>query len=121
MVTDIHSKISESISIDNENYRFTTSKKSLWKFLMKIRVLDQDSFTKQVRKFVSDKMKNKNAYHLKEVEDQALFELTEALVKYMEDYLVALNESEVEDSINRIKTYTITVPNKEELEAILNE
>lgn len=105
-VVDIVSKVSEKLAIEGEDYIINVSKKQLFKFYHKIKGLPPENVEREVKKFVTDKMKNRNEYFLKEVQDRNIEMLVKTIIDYFGDEIAYLSEEEVEDSTNVVKTYT---------------
>lgn len=102
---DVVHIIKENVRFDDDNYVINTNQKAIFNFFNKIKVLTTDSIEQQILIFVKDKMKCKNNFYNKEIEEYSTTALFSTVKSYFEDEVVNWSDEEVEDSTNVVKSY----------------
>lgn len=104
---DIINTIKHTVKIEDDNYSYTDSKKALLTFFVKIRSLDPESLSKEIKLRVSKKMRCKNNYYLDELYSNALNDISVSLLKFLKEVVVEWQIEDVEEGLEFLKTYNI--------------
>jgi len=104
-VVDVIETVKSSITFEAEDYVIKTNDKHLFKFYHKIRSLPEENVREEVKKFVTDKMKNKNSYWLEEIQLRNIEMLINSIIEYFTEYTSLYGYEEVEDKTTVKKTY----------------
>lgn len=113
MVVDVIKKETESIIFEGDYYRFSVATMALQKYYYKIKDATPDTVKLYIKNWVKDRMKidaNKtdgitNDEDLKEIFMNSLNELTNAVEKFMEEYVSQWDIIEPDNMVKVQKSY----------------